>query len=285
MYNNKNKGKQKHKKITKIKLPMKNVMFVLVIFAMFTLVACNHNNSADVTKKGKVPDTIKGIPTLTNTQIHNNSSNVSTGGVILNSTPVKIINSKMYGNLSDADINKIMYQAGVSAMSQWGPSNTGVTYSHKEEEPMDVDSLRHYFSTLRYIKKSSYTRTQWDSMLVADLQSGRPTYYRDDHVWPYNNLNYHSIWPAEPMTRAFRRYFEDEAAKKNQWNPFAELPEYQINGDSTLAKLDSMLKAELSTFRYIKKTDYTHSQWDSFFKADPLRSRPYYHGDGTITHY
>ena len=261
---------------------MKNVMFSLVIFAMFTLVACNHNNSADVTKKGKVTDTIKGTPTLTNTQIHNNSSNVSTGGVILNSTPVKIINSKMYGNLSDADINKIMYHAGVSAMSQWGASNTGVTYSHKEE-PM-ADSLRHYFSTLMYIEKSAYTRTQWDSMLVADLQSGRPTYYRDDHVWPYNNLNYHSIWPAEPMTRAFRRYFEDEAAKKNQWNPFAELPEYQINGDSTLAKLDSMLKAELSTLRYIKKSSYTRTQWDSMCKAELLTNRPvYYRSDGTFS--
>lgn len=79
---------------------MKNVMYVFVIFAMIVAVACNHNTSADITGKGKVADTIKG--TLTKSQIYNNALGVSGAGLaITNPGDVKIINSKMYRNLSD----------------------------------------------------------------------------------------------------------------------------------------------------------------------------------------
>lgn len=45
---------------------------------------------------------------------------------------------------------------------------------------MDLDSLRCYFSTLRYFEKSAYTPAKWDSMRKAELLINRPVYYRSD---------------------------------------------------------------------------------------------------------
>ena len=183
---------------------MKNVMFVLVIFAMFILVACNHNNNVEITKKGKVADTIKGTPTITNNQINSNASSVSgAGSVITNPSTVKIINSKLNRNLSDTSRDHVI----------------------REFE----NYFRMSYSSTHYIKKSDYTSAKWDSMMVAELISGRPTYYGDIDVCSDN----HSVWYEDPMTNALRSYFKNEAAKKNQWNPFEQLPVYCVYGDST----------------------------------------------------
>jgi len=55
-------------------------------------------------------------------------------------------------------------------------------YKHEsyKEESMDLDSLRCYFSTLRYFEKSAYTPAKWDSMRKAELLINRPVYYRSD---------------------------------------------------------------------------------------------------------
>ena len=187
---------------------MKNVTFVLMMSVMIVFCACSHNNNADVTEKGKVVDTIKGNPTFTNNQIHSNASSVSgAGSVIINPGDVKIINSKWNKNLSD-------------------------TAMRSQSDRM-TRAFENYFrmssSTMRYIRKSDYTSAKWDSMMVAELISGRPTYYGDIDVC----LDYHSVWYEDPMTNAFRSYFKNEAAKKNQWNPFTELPVYCVYGDST----------------------------------------------------
>jgi hypothetical protein len=172
---------------------MKNVMYVFVFFAMIALIACNHNNSADITEKGKVADTIKGNPTFINNQIHSNASSVSGAGTVI-TTPgdVKITNSKWHKNLSDtAAIKEIIYHTAVSTLSHWGPSNTSVGYS-SDEDPL-TRSFKNYFkmacSNINYISKSNYTSAQWDSMLQAELISGRPTYGGVDG-W----LDYHSVW-------------------------------------------------------------------------------------------
>lgn len=145
-------------------------MYVLVIFATIVFFACSHNNSADITEKGEIVDTMKGTPVFTNNKIHNNASSMSGAGlVITTSGDIKIINSKMYRNLSDTTQD---------AMTR---------------------ALKNYFkmssSTMRYIRKSDYTSAQWDSMMQSELISGRRTYL---HVW--------ATCPAGPLGQINKRY-------------------------------------------------------------------------------
>ncbi|MCX6277711.1 MAG: thiol protease/hemagglutinin PrtT [Bacteroidetes bacterium] len=89
----------------------------------------------------------------------------------------------------NTNISKIMYHTAVSAMSQWGAGGTSVMYS-SDEDPM-TRGFKNYFkmasSTMRYLKMSNYSSTQWDNLLQTELIAGRPIYYRGDgsfgHAW------------------------------------------------------------------------------------------------------
>ena len=161
---------------------MKTNLFLIfvAIVMMSTSVACNHNKVADVTTKGKF-DTMKVSPVITRNEIHNNAANtLSTGGPILSSGDVKFTNIKTYKNLFGShevrkSVNEmeqdVVFQALMEKMANVSRSSDG--------DPL-TRAFNNYFkmsnSTIHYIRRSDYTPAQWDSMLVAELQSGRTTY-------------------------------------------------------------------------------------------------------------
>ncbi|MEI6774788.1 MAG: C10 family peptidase, partial [bacterium] len=104
---------------------------------------------------------------------------------------------------ADTAVARLLYQTAVSCRSMWGAS-TGVGYS-TGEDPMTrafINYFKYAYSTIRYIQKSSYTSTQWDSILQVELLAGRPVYYRGDgslsHAWVLDGVDastmYHMNW-------------------------------------------------------------------------------------------
>jgi len=92
--------------------------------------------------------------------------------------------ANMTNTLSSANsaVATLMYQAGVSVDMDYSPESSGA-YVISAQSPVTHCSeyaLKTYFgykSTLKGVSRSSYTQTQWISLLKTELDAGRPVLY------------------------------------------------------------------------------------------------------------
>jgi len=92
--------------------------------------------------------------------------------------------ANMTNTVSSANnaVATLMYQVGVSVDMDYSPESSGA-YVISAQSPVTncaEYALRTYFgykSTLKGVSRSSYTQTQWISLLKAELDAGRPVLY------------------------------------------------------------------------------------------------------------
>ena len=118
--------------------------------------------------------------------------------------------SQMPASLSDQnqDVAQLMYQCGVSVAMNYS-SRGSSAYLQYGGNPCALNSFTAYFgydaTTIKYVDKSNYTDANWQSMIVNELNSGRPVLYSGQdtgniggHAWVCDgydaNGNLHMNW-------------------------------------------------------------------------------------------
>ena len=94
----------------------------------------------------------------------------------------------------------LLYHLGVSVSMNYGYDGSG---AYSSNVPAAISSYFDYSSKSKYIKKSNYTDTEWQDILVEELQNGRPVYYSGDdgssgHAFNIDGVNsqgaFHFNW-------------------------------------------------------------------------------------------
>ena len=78
-----------------------------------------------------------------------------------------------YGGSEDsrANVARLMYDCGVSIDMEYGPSGSG---AFTFDVPSALANYFSYSSTVAYRQKNRYTKTEWEEMMKAELNAGRP---------------------------------------------------------------------------------------------------------------
>ncbi len=92
---------------------------------------------------------------------------------------------KTASSSSYQDIATLLYQAGVSDDMNYGP---GASSANPESVPWALTTYFNYDPTsVKYVKKASYSDNEWKELLKTELHAFRPIYYggygSDGHAW------------------------------------------------------------------------------------------------------
>ncbi len=72
------------------------------------------------------------------------------------------------------DIALIGFHAGVSVQMDYGPDGSG---AQSTSVPNALVNYFRYSSSAQYLSKNNYSQSQWESMMQANLDAGKPIYY------------------------------------------------------------------------------------------------------------
>jgi len=72
------------------------------------------------------------------------------------------------------DIALIGFHAGVSVQMDYSPTGSG---AQSTSVPNALVNYFRYSSTAQYLSKNNYSQSQWESMMQANLNEGKPLYY------------------------------------------------------------------------------------------------------------
>ncbi len=72
------------------------------------------------------------------------------------------------------DIALIGFHAGVSVQMDYGPNGSG---SQSSRVPNALKSYFRYSNTAQFLEKNNYSQSQWENMMQANLDAGKPLYY------------------------------------------------------------------------------------------------------------
>ncbi|PKP48776.1 MAG: hypothetical protein CVT94_07380 [Bacteroidetes bacterium HGW-Bacteroidetes-11] len=71
-------------------------------------------------------------------------------------------------------IAELQYQCGVSVRMMYGPDGSG---AYSEDVPYALRTYFGYSSTVQHVRKSNYSSTAWENMIIASLDELKPLYY------------------------------------------------------------------------------------------------------------
>ena len=80
----------------------------------------------------------------------------------------------MSGANSKDDVARLLWHCGMATRMQYGPAGSGTQTSYV---PGALKSYFGYPSSVTYLSRSSYSDRDWNSMLLGELQAGRPVVY------------------------------------------------------------------------------------------------------------
>lgn len=85
-------------------------------------------------------------------------------------------------------IATLMYHAGVSVNMGYGTGSSGGSGAYSSDVPYALKTYFKYSSTVQYVQRSGYTVTNWENMLIEQLNANKPIYYSGQspdggHAW------------------------------------------------------------------------------------------------------
>ena len=78
---------------------------------------------------------------------------------------------------SNLDVARLLFHAGVGVEMNYGPGGSGASTSDARDALIDYFG---YQPSANYVRRSSYSSSQWLTLMKTDLGASRPIYYRGD---------------------------------------------------------------------------------------------------------
>jgi hypothetical protein len=146
--------------------------------------------------------------------------------------------SQMPLSLSDQnqDVAQLMYQCGVSVAMNYSAHGSSA-YVQYGGNPCAMNSFTAYFgydaTTIQYVQKSNYTDANWQTLIVNELNAGRPVLYSGQdtgniggHAWVCDgydvNGNLHMNWGWGGMDNGYFLTSDlDPGAENWSWSDVA----------------------------------------------------------------
>ena len=157
---------------------------------------CVATAMAQVMYYWKYPNTLPALPAYTTSSYRISVAALS--GTTLDWNNMKDSYTSSYTTAQGTAVATLMRYCGQSCDMDYGPDGSGA-YSDDQLEGM---KLFGYNSGATYIRRASYSDSQWVAMMLEDLQAGRPILYGGDDgtyghafvVDGYNGSKFHVNW-------------------------------------------------------------------------------------------
>ncbi len=150
---------------------------------------CNHNPTgcvatamAQIMKYNAYPSQGSGSYSYIHSTAYGYKNNYGTLSANFGATTYNWASMPNVVNSSNTDVALLMSQCGISVGMSYDVNGSGAIVGGNYQGATAEKALKNYFkySTAIYYKKSSYTETQWQNVLLSDLNANRPILYAGD---------------------------------------------------------------------------------------------------------